>query len=603
MRAEYTCTCDQYYCNLHTQFSRPVSSASQNGYPLPPTLLITGQPVVILDESIVAMVMGRDPCRPHPSWMPSPRRNLPAPVLQPRHAAGHLSQTPALNRSTVVYNSKECSVNTSETDVALVPSSPNSLPDGGCLVPGGPPLRPLPHHSPTIAEVEVPCSDHQVDKQYDPHTDLESATLYEIVEPNPLKGEGTDIPPPKDMLLPMTNSPGSSVPEQNDSAITIGDKILCTLAEGIVAIGQNNHGHQSLGYTGSDGESLQSLRAAVSTVFCEGKEELCIDSDSEIEEADSMIASSSCPENPALTYSAAVCSPPSEAHSVSRSMLTAMDGGIPYHTTSTEPPHKKQKVEFSAMYRRECCGSSPSLVICPGDLSSTEHVPVEGTASALESRTDLDYTHEVHEDADDGSATVNQALPTEAARQHAMVPVLCKEEEEQDEEDGSSGGAGGMDTHESSLRQLTIGLDKHSTANQLPDCRSGSAVVALNSLQQVPQTSLEMCLQSQTQGEGLHVPYLEEVNIDTLDGPTVLGMATASIDARRNMLAETAELRSTERPQWKGLYSSLVERYILGAQLQTGSDLMATTRLNLSRPRLRLGLSKRHKCTPLHHTQ
>ncbi len=696
--------------HTHTQvFSRPLSEMSRRGHP-PPSLFITGRPVVIFDDSLLAMVLGRGPYRPRPPESLSmahhildfgaPQRcihDVSVPELGQYSGSPSLAlSTPppapsSLDQSLVLYSSsREHSLrmrgflepprptvsplrqaeDTSQTSVgyaAMVPSPPNTLPEGICVVPESPPFKPVPEHSCDGFEAEwsPPPESGQI---RDPVTSLASvpATDEGAPEPKqaiPLKDKETSIvsqeyvhspspPTPPEANYPGSPSPEMSVPNPDSPSppVAIGEKILCTMAEGIAAIGRKDRSNRSLeeldepatflpvGKPDHHGDIRQSLRAAVSAFVCGEREELCADSDTEIEEAETVEDGSSSPKKPPRdkddhTAAGSSPSPLADTHNPSpllhppstpqplipEALTSIVTGdGVADTLPDIEPPCKRQKIEANPAAVREFLPSHENEVYEPSTMSGERCCD---TARLLNSSM-LEYPREVCEDADDGSATVDQALPSEGARQHAMVPnvVSCKEEEEEEGEDGGSDGEGGIDTGDNPLEKSPPSDGKHCTATQVPDwklesaCHSKDGSVQLPppvyaEQQVVPESYLENTILPQTlyEEEGTKispcVPSLEEVDIDDLDGPTVLSMAMASIDGRRRKSPEM-EVRPTGKPHWEQLYSTpaTVGGYRVTPQLQAGSQLMATTRLNLSRPRLRLGLSKRFKHTPLHHT-
>lgn len=117
----------------------------------------------------------------------------------------------------------------------------------------------------------------------------------------------------------------------------------------------------------------------------------------------------------------------------------------------------------------------------------------------------------------------------------------------------------------------------------------------------------------------------EEAETDSLDAPSVLAGALESMESRKKMLESPEYQVSQMSPvrQWScfpNSHFSVVQPNSQGelwlsqsplVVLPTydnihcitvaGPDIFQPSHVNLSKPRLRLGLSKRQRCKPLHH--
>ena len=197
---------------------------------------------------------------------------------------------------------------------------------------------------------------------------------------------------------------------------------------------------------------------------------------------------------------------------------------------------------------------------------------------------ELDYPHRPSEHADDGMDTVYQALPTESARQHALMPNLapCRNEagsqdDDDDDDDGRGNGFGAVVTAEvekenilrhtaatSSKTVITISKDhelphvetlEDDICNQESKSRFSQTVLtvpdaepqgqsAKGDQQIVPESSLGSSFSVHSLYEGdssekwkvAPSHSLEEVDTDGLDGPSVLALALESMDARKRTL-------------------------------------------------------------------
>ncbi len=627
-----TCSAGTRPCrciSVHTQGLAsfgPVSSMSQAATCPPLTLLISGQPVVVLNDSLLAMLLQRTP------YTIRPRQPVEIATLQaglPVSQLGGCSEDPSLSpgsdwplvvrtgggdsRRMSGFSSQALVPSHGGHDVAVVPSNPHTLSEGE---PVRLPTSPVQQLSPELQWSSKMSQSSQTSvelgDQYSPTVGESVHGTVQNVQ-GALPSDGTE-----DLTLPLTEAksdyPVCPRPRQTSPSVSVGEKILCTLAEGIVAIGQDGHDTLKEGQlvpnlpAEKPNHSFPSLRAAMAAFICEEREQLGTDSDSEIE--DTVIDDSRSPPEPQGDIDDSAADLAHSPNTLSDSLCgTVMAGGTPDRLEEAEVPCMKQ-------WDLSSPSPPPLLSNEIKDIHKDSPQSLKGTSSAVECPS-LGYPREVPEDADDGSATVNQALPLEGAREHAMVPrlVSCKED---GRGDGSSDEEGGMGTGDNQHPPPIEKLDKQSPSQPLPACKSEpicqtvdrqrplqshfSPVPTQTSQQVVPDALLETSFPPQTlyEEEELSksvpcVPSLEAIDVDALDGPTVLCMAMAAVGSRKRKLAD-AEDRSADRPQWEGLHSSAGWR---GSLVQPG--LVATTHLNLSRPRLRLGLSRHYRRTPLHH--
>lgn len=236
----------------------------------------------------------------------------------------------------------------------------------------------------------------------------------------------------------------------------------------------------------------------------------------------------------------------------------------------------------------------------------------------------LDHPHDPYECMDDGLDTVYQAVPTECAREHAHMPnPLCRDNEGSGEShDDSEEGGGGGDTVQQVPEEASHNeTDPHEDKGAPPNTVEGRLMIELDSAvpslelegenltrdpsdesqvdtvplqttlpeescdyehttlftsdqQIVPESSLNSSLTAQSlydEGSSSHkieskltgsqlMCSLEDVDIDELDGPTVLAMALDSIESRRKTelvgSTECVHQRSPSR-QCMGGYASL----------------------------------------------
>ena len=168
------------------------------------------------------------------------------------------------------------------------------------------------------------------------------------------------------------------------------------------------------------------------------------------------------------------------------------------------------------------------------------------------------YPCEPFEGADDGIDTINQALPTECARLHALVPNLAKcareveQESENDDSDDEAGvgqvvGEPGVlpaDDHQSQAEEG--GCTDYADDNTTVYHQTELAGQFISEHQIVPdQVSLDSSFSSKSMfadelkdkplpETSVSLQTLDEIDIENIDDTTVLSLALESIESRRS---------------------------------------------------------------------
>ena len=273
---------------------------------------------------------------------------------------------------------------------------------------------------------------------------------------------------------------------------------------------------------------------------------------------------------------------------------------------------------------------NPPLEAVVPVLSSPEAKQNHATSCHLFEQGQLEYPHEPSDNADDGLDTTYQAVPTECAREHALVAnmVPCRNEvgdtvDRRDHHDDTDGEHSievpveqqivSLNSHSFQLnqssehllddRQTTISevpclekqkllLEQHSTpelnqplkptevesnppqGHSVPTCvneYSTHSPLMVDHHQLVPEDSLNSSfithslydhtepVKEEQKSDFQGYESLKDVDIDELDGPTVLSMALESIEARHKNVRfeiESPEQVSPEVPmhQWSSAY-------------------------------------------------
>ena len=250
----------------------------------------------------------------------------------------------------------------------------------------------------------------------------------------------------------------------------------------------------------------------------------------------------------------------------------------------------------------------PSIPNSEPDISQQFNASVEEEATVPDLQPvagSVEYPHQPYENADDGLDTAYQAVPTESAREHALVRNLVSCEDRSggfgDHGDSNDGSRDALEVDPESQRLPSQGENKYQTvlladsevpcleqeeqhfmerdspSPELPKFSIGTPLhtivpgIETTPMQQiVPGGSLNNSFATPSLYEEenkevkrvkfVHSPNLEDMDIDKLDGPTVLAMALESIDARRKTLAspEYTEVpdKSPVKSQWSSFYAN-----------------------------------------------
>ena len=193
--------------------------------------------------------------------------------------------------------------------------------------------------------------------------------------------------------------------------------------------------------------------------------------------------------------------------------------------------------------------------------------------------------------ADDGISTTDQAVPSECAREHALIPNLvpCRQQEQQGgigrrRGGGGEGNGGCRDQHITSYHQQT---------NQ-------TIIVIPSPEQQVVPYDRE----DEDVDDSLVIPTLYE----HIKNPSKDGDITTLDDDEHSSRDEFRDKTGCHSPSKHSYYTHYPPLHHghpsihHNGYLTRGDGFPSTTLLNLSRPKLRLGLSKCQKPKPLHST-